>query len=152
MQLNLIRKYKKENYTIGFLYVNRKFLCNTLEDTDRGLNKDKISDINKLKIFGKTAIPSGTYKIDMDTVSPRFINRSWAKPYSGKIPRLIDVPGYGGVLIHPGNTPEDTEGCILVGKNNIVGEVTDSVNYFKKLYTDLQIAHDKEENIFIIIV
>ena len=94
-------------------------------------------DIKKKKIYGQTAIPTGTYKIDMGTVSPKFKNRSWAKPYSGKLPRLVNVPGFDGVLIHPGNQSSDTSGCLLVGKNDVVGKVTNSVHYFNKIMTEL---------------
>ena len=112
---------KKPNYTIGKLFINGVFFANTLEDTDRGLTQSMSEDeIKKKKIYGQTAIPTGTYKVDMNTVSPKFKNRSWAKPYDGKLPRLVNVPGFDGVLTHPGNLPQDTLGCLLVGKNDVV--------------------------------
>ena len=47
MELKLIRKYRKTDYTIGILYVNNKYFCEILEDTDRGL-KDSMS-LEKIK-------------------------------------------------------------------------------------------------------
>ena len=129
---------KKTKYTIGKLFINGVFYANTLEDTDRGLTQNMSEDeIKSKKIYGETAIPTGTYKIDMGTISPNFKNHSWAKPYKGKIPRLINVKGFDGVLIHPGNSDQDTFGCLLVGKNDVVGKVTNSVNYFHKIMTEL---------------
>ena len=134
MKLLLKRKAKKENYTIGDLYIDGKLFCNTLEDTDRNLTSTMSKDeIAKVKVYGKTAIPTGTYVVDMNTVSPKFGKRSWAQPYEGKVPRLQDVPGYEGVLIHPGNTADDTSGCILVGRNKVKGQVVESQNTFKAL-------------------
>lgn len=134
MKLLLKRIAKRENYTIGRLYIDGKYFSDTLEDTDRGLSSSmSLEQIKKIKIKGQTAIPTGTYNIDMNTVSPRFGNRSWAKPYNGKIPRLQNVPGYEGVLIHPGNTANDTLGCVLVGKNTVKGTVTSSQDTFKRL-------------------
>lgn len=144
MKLTLFRKYKKDTYTIGNLYIDGTYFCDTLEDTDRGLSsKDSLQTILKKKVYGKTAIPTGTYKVDMNTVSPRFKNRSWAKPYGGKLPRLIDTIGFEGVLIHVGNTPDDTSGCILVGKNTIKGRVTNSTNIFNSLMEEL--SRDKDD-------
>lgn len=138
IKLILNRIAKKDHYTIGKLYVNGTFVCNTLEDKDRGLTQSmSLDEIKSKKVYGETAIPSGTYKINVNTVSSKFKNRSWAKPYGGKLPRLVDVPGYQGVLIHVGNTDADSLGCILVGKNDVVGKVTNSVTYFKKLMTEL---------------
>lgn len=74
-----------------------------------------LKEIESKKKYGNTAIPIGTYQISMDVVSPKFKDRSWAKPWKGKLPRIQNVPGYSGVLIHVGNKPEDTLGCILVG-------------------------------------
>lgn len=138
MKLLLKRTAKKQNYTIGDLYINGKWFSNTLEDTDRGLsNTMPKEEIKKLKVYGKTAIPSGSYKVDLNTVSPKFKNYSWAKPYNGKIPRLLNVPGFEGVLIHPGNQEQDTLGCILVGRNTIKGMVTSSQATFKSLMETL---------------
>ena len=83
INLRLERIYKGVSYTIGKLYLNGKYFCDTLEDTDRGL-KDTMptEEIEKIKVYGKTAIPTGTYKVDMNTVSPKFKDRTWAKPYS----------------------------------------------------------------------
>lgn len=134
MELKVKRKAFKKDYTIGDLFVNGKFFSNTLEDTDRSLTQDMpIEEIKAKKVYGKTAIPTGTYDIDMNTVSPKFKDRSWAKPYGGKIPRLVNVLGFDGVLCHPGNTSSDTSGCLLVGKNSIKGMVTDSTRTFHEL-------------------
>lgn len=153
MKLKVDRRYKGTEYTIGRLYVNGSYFCDTLEDTDRGVNSIMSpSDITKKKIEGKTAIPTGTYNVDMNTVSPKFKDRSWAKPYGGKIPRLLVVPGFDGVLIHPGNTASDTSGCILIGKNTAVGRVTDSTATFHNLMKKLLEAKTKGESISITIV
>lgn len=129
---------KKPKYTIGKLFINGVFYANTLEDTDRGLTQDMSEEeIKSKKIYGETAIPTGTYKVDMNTVSPKFKNRSWAKPYGGKLPRLVNVKGFNGVLAHPGNQASDTLGCLLVGKNDVVGKVTNSVHYFNIIMAEL---------------
>ena len=86
----------------------------------------------------------------MNTVSPKYSNftrYSWAKSIQGKVPRLLDVKGYDGVLIHPGNKPEDTSGCILVGKITGAGVISRSQVSFKSLYTLLKKASDKGEEI-----
>ena len=136
MELKVIRKAKAPEYTIGKLYIDGIYMCDTLEDCDRGLTQDMpLEEIKAKKIYGKTAIPTGTYEIDMNTVSPKFEKRSWAKPFGGKLPRLVNVPGYEGVLIHVGNTSESTSGCLLVGKNSIKGMITDSSRTFMSLMT-----------------
>ena len=134
MELLLVRRYKKDTYTIGKLYINGEYFCDTLEDTDRGLSsKMSLEEIKSTKVYGETAIPTGTYKINMNTISLSFKDRVWAKPYEGKLPRLLNVPGYEGVLIHVGNFPHETLGCILVGKNKTKGMVNDSKNTFNEL-------------------
>jgi hypothetical protein len=135
MELVLKRTFKGPNYTIGQLYVNGVYECDTLEDTDRGLTSSMtVQEIASKKLYGETAIPAGTYKIDMNTVSPKFKDRSWAKFCGGKLPRLLEVKGYSGVLIHVGNKPADTLGCILVGDNKIKGQVINSTSTFQQLY------------------
>ena len=152
MKLLLKRIAKQKTYTIGKLYIDGVYECDTLEDTDRGLSNDmSIDEIKKKKEYGQTAIPTGSYEVTMNVVSPKFRNRSWAKPYNGKLPRLIDVPGYEGVLIHVGNKPEDTLGCLLVGQNKIKGQVVNSTATFHKLMEKLIEANEKNEKISITI-
>ena len=138
MKLELKRIFRGPKYTIGKLYVDNQYICDTLEDTDRGLKQtDSLSSIQKKKVYGQTAIPIGTYGITLNVISPKFKDRSWAKFCNGKLPRLLNVPGYDGVLIHVGNKPEDTLGCILVGYNKIKGQLINSTEAFKKLYSIL---------------
>lgn len=138
MKLELKRIFRGPKYTIGKLYVDNQYVCDTLEDTDRGLKQtDSLSSIQKKKVYGQTAIPTGTYDITLNVISPKFKDRSWAKFCNGKLPRLLNVPGYDGVLIHVGNKPEDTLGCILVGYNKIKGQLINSTEAFKKLYSVL---------------
>lgn len=152
MKLLLKRIAKQKTYTIGKLYINGVYECDTLEDVDRGLSNDMaIDEIKKKKVYGQTAIPTGTYEINMDVVSPKFKDRSWAKPYDGKLPRLMDVPGYEGVLIHVGNTDKDSSGCILVGQNKIKGQVVNSTATFHELMGKLTDAHERGEKVSITI-
>lgn len=138
MEILVKRIAKKSKYTIGKMYIDGQYICDTLEDTDRGLNQNmSLKEINNKKVYGETAIPTGTYKVDMNTVSPKFKSRTWAKPYGGKLPRLVSVPGYDGVLIHPGNKAEDTLGCILVGENKAISQVLNSQITFKRVMSIL---------------
>lgn len=136
MEIVLNRKWKKPNYTIGELSIDGKKFCETLEDTDRGL-KDTMN-INEIKTIKKphiTAIPTGTYQVTLNVVSPRFGSRKFYKEVcNGKVPRLLNVKGFDGVLIHSGNKAKDTDGCILVGQNKVVGQVINSQATFRKLY------------------
>ena len=124
MKLRLERIYTCDTYTIGKLYVNGDYFCDTLEDTVRDMNKDgDLNDKGEGKVYGKTAIPYGTYKVVLNK-SPKF---------KRILPRLLDVPHFSGILIHRGNRAKDTHGCILVGKNTIKGMVTSSTYYENKL-------------------
>lgn len=141
MEIKVTRIAKRQGYTIGKLSVDGQYFCDTLEDADRGLRQDMPSEkIKKLKVYGHTAIPTGRYAVTLDVVSPKFKDRAWAKPYGGKVPRLLNVPGFDGVLIHPGNDASDTSGCILVGRNTVVGKVTDSTATFHALMGELLAA------------
>ena len=134
MELKVIRRAKRPEYTIGKLYIDGRLFCDTLEDCDRDLTQDMpLEEIKAKKVYGKTAIPTGTYEIDMNTVSPKFKDRSWAKPFGGKLPRLVNVPGYEGVLLHPFNQASESLGCIAPGKNSVKGMVTDSSRTFMSL-------------------
>lgn len=145
MELLLDRKWKKSDYTVGILYVDGTRFCETIEDTDRGLKDSMtIQEVKALKKPGITAIPTGTYSIDMNTVSPRFSSRIFYKEVcKGKVPRLLNVKGFDGILIHAGNVAEDSAGCILVGRNLEKGMVLKSQDTFKKLYKLLSSSKDK---------
>lgn len=134
MKLTVERKYKKDTYTIGKLYIDGKYFCDTIEDKDRGLDDSMtVEEVKKIKKYGETAIPTGTYEIDMNTVSPKYSkNAFYKKTCDCKIPRLKNVKGFEGVLIHCGNTAEDSYGCILVGYNTVVGKVMNSRDTFTK--------------------
>lgn len=135
MKVTNKRRYTAKDYTIGTLSIDGVPFCDTLEPTDRGLKSSMtLQEIKANKVKGKTAIPTGIYHVDMNTVSPRLKNKSYAKPYGGRVPRLQGVKGFVGVLIHPGNTADDTEGCILVGRNTEVGKLTDSKATYCKLF------------------
>lgn len=117
MRLKVYRKYKKPEYTIGELYINGALFCSTLEDKDRGLTSAMTEDqIFDIKVKGKTAIPTGVYNVTW-TYSPHF--KKYMLAVNG-------VKGFAGIRIHAGNTAEDTEGCILVGRNTKVGQLTSS--------------------------
>lgn len=154
VNLKLERIFTCDTYTIGKLYVNGIYFCDTIEDSDRGLDDSmSLNDIKKKKIYGQTAIPTGKYNINMNTVSPKFKNRSWAKPFKGILPRLENVKGFEGVLIHVGNTAQDSLGCVLLGTNNIKGQVSNSTVAFNKLMNNyLMPAKEKGEKITIEIV
>lgn len=152
MEIVVKRVAKRITYTIGKLYVNGTYVCDTLEDTDRGLTSLlNDEEVRKKKVHGKTAIPSGYYQVALNLVSPRFKNK---EPYkslcNGNVPRILNVKGFDGVLIHCGNTAADTEGCILVGYNKEVGKVLYSRDAFTKLYNNyLKKALEKKEKVTI---
>ena len=128
MEIKVKRIAKNPEYTIGKLYLNGEYFCDTLEDTDRGLkDSDSLSDITMKKVKGETAIPTGTYMIEI-TYSPKF-NRD--------LPLLKYVKGFEGIRIHSGNDKKDTEGCILVGFNKEKGKVLDSRKTLDKLMSQL---------------
>lgn len=148
MKLILKRTFKGPKYTIGKLYVNGVYECDTLEDTDRGLHETQsLLEIQSKKVYGETAIPTGVYKLNMNTVSPKFKDRSWAIPYKGILPRLENVKGFEGVLIHVGNKPQETLGCVLVGENKVKGQVINSTASFNKLMKLLLQANIDGEDI-----
>lgn len=105
MKIKVDRIYKGESYTIGRMYLNGEYFCDTLEDA-----------IRPVKIPNETAIPAGTYKVEV-TYSPRF---------KRNLPLLVDVPNYTGIRIHNGSNKDHTSGCILVGFNTSKGILSDS--------------------------
>ena len=149
MELELKRIAKRDTYTIGRLSINGQRFCDTLEDTDRGLDqKMSLAVLKARKRKGITAIPTGRYKVTLGVKSPKYSKRPAYNFCEGYVPRLINVPAYEGVLIHIGNYPQDTEGCILVGRNTKVGAVLNSTETFKQLYAILK---KRTDNIYITI-
>lgn len=169
MEIVVKRIAKKNTYTIGHLYIledgeverrvgpgkhqedkriirhdfdlskldKEHYFCDTLEPTWRNL-----SDGKTRKVPGKTAIPEGCYPV-LVSWSPRF--KRW-------LPLVQGVPGFEGIRIHSGNYPDDTQGCILVGKNKVVGMVVDSRFWLKFLIDRIMKAREKDEAIWITII
>ena len=133
MKLTLNRIALRQTYTIGKLYIDGKYFCDTLEDTVRDTNKSGKFDNGEKKIKGKTAIPYGTYEIKW-TYSPRF------KKYT---PQIMNVPSFEGIRIHSGNSSTDTEGCLLLGENKKVGMVLNSRATINKFYPLIKKACSK---------
>ncbi len=143
MELILKRIARKATYTIGHLYIDGKYFCDTIEDTDRGLNQKFPLSINKAKKKKYiTCIPVGKYQVTLGVQSPKYKSRASYAFCKGYLPRLINVPAFDGILIHIGNTAADSAGCILVGKNKVVGQVVESTATFRKLYDILKSAKD----------
>ncbi len=135
MKLKLIRKYCNETYTIGKLYIDEIYYCDTLEDTVRDLTKEN-------KVYAQTAIPSGIYKVVV-TMSNKF---------KRLLPLLLNVPYFEGIRIHIGNTANDSAGCILVGENKVKGKVINSSKYEIDLTNKMLSAQNNKEEITIEIV
>lgn len=149
MKITLKRIFTNSQYTIGHLYVDGTWVCDTCEDSDRGL-KDSMSldEIKARKIKDRTAIPQGNYKVTMNVISPRFSKKKYYKDFcGGRLPRLVGVKGFDGVLIHIGNTDKDSSGCIIVGYNKEKGKVLNSKEAFEKLYMMLDSANRNGEKI-----
>ena len=131
IKMQLVRVALRSTYTIGKLYIDGKYFCDTLEDPVRDHNKDgDLNDVGEGKVYGNTAIPYGTYQVIMN-MSARFKRR---------MPLLFTVNGFKGIRIHAGNTPKDTLGCILVGKNTVKGQLTQSKAHEQILYGMLEDA------------
>lgn len=125
MKIVLKRIFEGKQYTIGQMYINGKYFCDTLEDVVRPAGE---------KVYGKTAIPEGIYEVFL-TMSKRF---------KKLMPLLSKVPNFTGVRIHSGNTAKDTDGCILVGKNKEKGKVVESRAVFSQLMKRLEPIDGKE--------
>ena len=142
MKLKLQRRFLGETYTIGSLFVDGVYFCDTIEDKVRDVNKNGVFDEKEKKVMHETAIPYGTYKVIVN-MSPRF---------GRNLPRLLDVPHFAGILIHRGNTEKDSSGCIIVGENKVKGRVINSTPNEVKIVEVLTAAQNKGEAISIEIV
>ena len=129
MELTLKRLHKNPTYTIGKLYVDGVYFCDTVEDTDRGMTQQMSNSYNEArKVYGKTAIPVGRYRVVL----------SYSNKFKKLLPLLNDVMCFSGVRIHSGNTAEDSLGCIIVGENKIKGGVVNSRATMERLMAKLR--------------
>lgn len=153
MKLLLKRTFNNGRYTIGHLYADGEYVCDTIEDVDRDLTDSMTYDqIKAKKVYSKTAIPRGTYDVAMNIISWKFANKQYYKVYcKGRMPRLRNVKGFEGILIHRGTTEKDSAGCIIVGYNKVKGQVVNSTQAFEKLYRMMDNAYQNGENITITI-
>ena len=151
MKLMTDRAWKKDTYTIGRFFVDGERFYETLEDKDRGLKQSDHPDyIRSKKVPGETAIPSGTYEVRIDIVSPKYKAVKWYDDLcGGKMPRIMNVPGYDGILIHPLTSALETRGCVGVGRNTVKGKLTSSRETFKALYKKMEKAVARGEKITI---
>ena len=135
IKLRLKRIYKGLKYTIGKLFIDDEYFCDTIEDTVRGLKSSmSVEYIKKKKVYAKTAIPTGTYKIEM----------TYSNKFKRILPLLVDVKGFSGIRIHRGNTEIDSSGCIIVGENKVKGKVINSTRYEIALVNKLSNEDDIE--------
>ena len=123
MKLTLKRIALRQTYTIGKLYIDGVYFCDTIEDKVVDVDKSGKFEGNEKKVYGESAIPYGIYKVIV-TLSPRF------KRF---LPEIINVPNFDFIRIHAGNTAKDSHGCIIVGQNKEVGKVLNSRFYEQKL-------------------
>lgn len=138
MEILIKRIAKKSTYTIGKLYIDGKYFCDTLEDKDRGLNDNMSADkILSIKVKHETAIPTGTYNIDI-TYSPKF---------KKQLPLILNVKGFEGIRVHSGNSDKDSSGCIILGQNKVIGKVINSRVTCEKFISLLTGTKNKKEKI-----
>lgn len=142
MKIQLKRIAKKPNYTVGRLYINGVYQCDTLEDTDRGLRKGMpLEQLKRMKVYGETAIPTGTY----------VVRWSYSNKFGKYMPELDHVPAFSGIRIHSGNTAKDSLGCILVGENKAVGQTVNSRAAYARVAARIKAAASRGEDITITI-
>lgn len=123
MEITVKRIWPSADCVTGVMEIDGQQVCYTLEDAVREIPGVEVAE---WKIDGKTAIPRGRYQVKME-MSPRLGHTT---------PRLVDVPGFDGVLIHGGNTDEDTLGCILVGDKRLSDTEIANCDPAKKIVYD----------------
>lgn len=143
MKLRLERRYAGPKYTIGFLFINGIYFCDTIEDKVRDFNKDgDLLDPGEDKVYAETAIPYGKYDVEL-SMSPKF---------KRLLPMVLNVRHFTGIRIHRGNTAKDSAGCILPGENKVKGRVINSTQYEKEIVKRMREATKRGEPIDIQII
>lgn len=138
MEILVKRHTFTKKSTIGDLFINGVFFCNTLEDFDRGLkNEQGLEYISKHKVKDKTCIPTGKYEMII----------SFSDHFKKLLPLLLLVLGFAGIRAHSGNDSGDTEGCLILGTydSKTPDWVSNSHITFDKFFAKLQDAIKKEK-------
>ena len=139
MEILVNRRTKTKLSTISDVTIDGVFFCFGLEDVDRGLNQSMpLQEIRAKKVFAQTAIPAGRYELIIN-----FSNR-----FQQYMPLLLNVPGFEGVRIHPGNKAANTEGCLLLGQTEGIDFIGNSRAAYRSFLPKLR-AVEKKEKIFI---
>lgn len=146
---NVQKPQENRAYCISHVYINGKYSHDVIEDYDRGLDSSmSLEDIKAIKVYAKTAIPTGTYNVRMDIQSPSFSKKEYYYNLCrGYLPRLMNVKGYDGILMHCGIDENSSAGCLIVGENKVVGKVINSKAVFERIYPLLKAAVKKGEKI-----
>lgn len=153
MEIEHIRTYNRNSggraYCISHVYIDGVYSHDAIEDLDRGLSQTMTAaQVASIKVASQTAIPTGRYVVNMNRTSPKFSKKAYYKKVcNGKVPCLDPVVGFSGILIHCGTNEDSSAGCVIVGKNKIVGAVTDSQAVFERLYRRMKEASDRGETI-----
>lgn len=153
MKLLLKREPNNQTWMNGKLYIDGVYFCDTIEDVSRNLTSDMpLETILDKKVYEATAIPSGTYKVTLDVVSPKFSKYPFYQSVcQGKLPRLLDVKGFDGILIHVADGPRKDkllEGCIGIGDKQSDGSLLNGKEVFREFYNKIK----NETNIIIEII
>ena len=142
MRITVQRRYLGETYTIGTMFINGNYFCDTLEDKVRDLNKDgDLLDEGEEKVYAETAIPYGKYRVILN-YSPKF---------KRELPLLLNVKHFEGIRIHRGRTASHSSGCLIVGENKVKGQVINAEKYEVELVKRIREAISHNEEIWIII-
>lgn len=145
MEIGVERKFKKPEYTIGRMYIDSQYFCDTLEDVVRDLkdiNGDgDFTDPGEGKVYGETAIPAGRYLVGI---------HYWLK-HKKEVPAIYNVPGFTGILIHTGTNAKHTEGCLLIGQNKKPGTLENGAYFLNELTGMIRDAIEDKEDVYITI-
>lgn len=150
MTIVIKRTYNCKTYCISHIYINNEYICDAIEDVDRMLDDSMtLSEIQSKKVYAQTAIPTGTYRLTLNVVSPKFSKKTYYKNFcGGKLPRVLNVKGFDGILWHRGSSEKDSAGCLILGYNKVKGQVINSQQAFEKLYKILDEANKKGEKLY----
>lgn len=138
------RIFNNDKYCISHVYIDGEYVCDAIEDTDRMLDQSMSEQyIINHKVYAKTAIPTGTYRMTTNFTSPKFSKKAYYKSFcNGKLPRVLGVKGFDGVLWHRGATERDSAGCLILGYNKVKGKVVNSQQAFEKVYKMLKTSNN----------